>query len=208
MSSWAMRVGSGMKRFWRQQARVISTPHSRLTKAPAETKSGAWLGLVRTAAPTISPRSTSGVHAPNSRAGCSNLPTSLLLAQPMLGRSRTTPRCEAEAARMGVALAVEEHDVRLLSHLTKGVEDGRGLAKCQKARHVRKGHRSGRVPNFQDFQGMEVEHDHHRVGGRAALVPRVCVVDPGDAVNVFDPKPILEAQVDAEVLLYRASLGG
>src|SRR5947209_17967827 len=59
--------------------------------------------FVLSAAPTVSPLSTNGVHAPRSSPGSSNLPTRTDLAHPNVGRLMRSPTCEAMPTLRGCA---------------------------------------------------------------------------------------------------------
>ena len=68
---------------------------------PAEINSGLTFVRVRTTAPTVSVLSFNKEYVPFSNGGCSNVPISLLLAQPIVGLLKKSPRWAAKPNLLG-----------------------------------------------------------------------------------------------------------
>ncbi len=103
LTSWcARRVGSG-RRYFVVQASTILIASFSVHLLPTEIKRGLTLVRVRRTAPIVSLSSLRGLRPPFSSGGSSKVPMSRLLAQPMVGLSKNSPKWAAMPSRRGWA---------------------------------------------------------------------------------------------------------
>ena len=187
----------------------MATAVSTLTLCPGETNRGLCRGRVRTAAPTTSPRSISGVCAPKTRSRFLERAD-----EPALGATdggaveqHADVGGESEAARVGVPLAVEEEDIRLDGQIDAGGQHRRPLPKREQPRDIRKDDRFPGDRRCDHLQRRERHGHDRRAGLRSGVVAQVGVVDAGNDGDVVDGDAIVQIDPTAEIDLDCARLG-
>ena len=111
-------------------------------RCPGETYTGCTAFFVRTTMPICSSPCISGTVEPAGVGSVANFPINRLLAlQPTLGFRNHSPTCDARPsrARMGDALSIEHHRVRLRLDADERFDQCRSLAERQVARLIGEG---------------------------------------------------------------------
>ncbi len=106
---------------------------------------------------------------------------------------------QAEPARMGNALAVEEDHIGPIPQLPKGLQQGGSLAEGEKARDVRDGGPAAVSGLFDHFQGGGIQKDH---GGIDPVIT-LCAGDVGPCDDPDVPgEPVFQDEPFTQLGLY------